>query len=63
MLAATAFMAAAMFGFVGGDGQQLLWLWMLVVYGPAWILLGVNLRKGVRTAMFTPPSGATSATA
>ena len=55
MLVATAFMAAALFGFVGGDGQELLWLWMLVVYGPAWMLLGINLRKGVRTTTRVPP--------
>ena len=54
LIVANAFMAAAMFGFVGGDGQQLLWLWMLLAYGPAWILLGINLRKGVRTTTWAP---------
>ena len=54
MTVATAFMAAAMFGFVGNDGQQVLWMWMLAVYGPSWILLGINLRKGVRTTTWAP---------
>ena len=57
LVVATGFAAAAMFGFIGGGGQELLWLWMLVVYGPSWMLLGLSLRKGVR-ATFTPtPAG------
>lgn len=63
MVVATAFVAAAMFGFVGGDGQELMWLWMLVVYGPTWMLLGINLRKGVRIATLTQGSATTSAAA
>jgi hypothetical protein len=48
LVVATAFVAAAMFGFVGGEGQELLWLWMLLVYGPSWMLLGLKLRNGIR---------------
>jgi hypothetical protein len=54
LVVATVFVAAAMFGFVGGNGQELLWMWMLVVYGPSWMLLGLNLRKGVRSTAWTP---------
>jgi hypothetical protein len=56
MVGATSFVALAMFGFIGGDGQELLWLWMLVVYGPSWILLGANLRKGVRVSWTPTPA-------
>lgn len=63
MVVATAFVAAAMFGFVGGDGQELLWLWMLLVYGPSWILLGVNLRKGVHVPALTSSPAPASAAA
>ncbi|MEO5704531.1 MAG: hypothetical protein ABIR64_05995 [Candidatus Limnocylindrales bacterium] len=54
VVVSTVFMAAAMFGFVTSNGQQLLWLWMLAVYGPSWILLGINLRRGPRVAHPVP---------
>ncbi len=50
----TLFLAAAMFGFVGSGGQDLLWLWMLAGYGPGWMLLGVSLRRGPRVALPAP---------
>jgi hypothetical protein len=48
LVAATLFLAAAMLGFVGSGGQELLWLWLMAVYGPSWMLLGVSLRRGRR---------------
>lgn len=54
VLGSTVFLASAMFGFVGSGGQELLWLWMLVGYGPAWMLLGVGLRRGPRVALRVP---------
>ena len=54
MVTATVTVGAAMFGFIGGDGQELLWMWMLLVYGPAWILLGIKLRNGIRVPAWTP---------
>jgi hypothetical protein len=51
VVGSTLFLASAMFGFVGSGGQELLWLWMLAGYGPAWMLLGVGLRRGPRVAL------------
>lgn len=44
----TLFLASAMLGLIVSSGQDLLWLWMLVGYGPAWILLGLGLMRGAR---------------
>lgn len=54
VVGSTLFLASAMFGFIGGGGQELLWLWMLAGYGPAWMLLGVGLRRGPRVALPVP---------
>jgi hypothetical protein len=48
VLGSTLLLASAMFGFVGSGGQELLWLSMLAGYGPAWVLLGISLRRGAR---------------
>jgi hypothetical protein len=50
----TLFLASAMLGFVGSSGQDLLWLTMLAGYGPAWMLLGVRLRRGPRVLAPVP---------
>jgi hypothetical protein len=50
LVGATAAMTAAMFGFVGSEGQQVLWLSLGLGYGPAWVLLGIFLRRGPRAA-------------
>jgi hypothetical protein len=50
LVVATIFIAVATFGFVRSDGQDRMWGCLLVVYGPAWALLGIQLRKGVRTS-------------
>jgi hypothetical protein len=54
VVGSTLFLASAMFGFVGSGGQELLWLWMLAGYGPAWMLLGVSLRRGPRVVLPAP---------
>jgi len=51
LAAATIGMALSMFGFVASDGQQLLWLWLGIVYGPSWVLLGICLRRGARRTL------------
>ncbi len=53
VVGATLFMVAAMLGFVASTGQDLFWLWMLVGYGPSWMLLGVGLRRGTH---WRPPA-------
>jgi hypothetical protein len=45
---ATVFLALAMLGFVGSDGQTMFWLIFGGGYGPAWVLLGISLRRGRR---------------
>jgi len=57
VLGSTLFLASAMLGFVGGGGQELLWLWMLAGYGPSWMLLGISLRRGPHVTI-TAPVGA-----
>ena len=54
VLGSTLLLASAMLGFVGSGGQELVWLWMLAGYGPAWMLLGVSLRRGPRIAQPVP---------
>lgn len=54
VVGSTAFLGSAMFGFVGSGGQELLWLWMLAGYGPGWMLLGLSLGRGARSAAPTP---------
>jgi hypothetical protein len=48
VVGATLFICAAMLGFASSGGQDLMWLWMLVGYGPSWMLLGFSLRRGAR---------------
>jgi hypothetical protein len=48
VLGSTLLLASAMLGFVSSGGQELLWLSMLAGYGPAWVLLGMRLRRGPR---------------
>jgi hypothetical protein len=48
LVGATVGMTLSMFGFVASEGQQVLWLWLGIVYGPSWMLLGICLRRGPR---------------
>jgi hypothetical protein len=50
LVGATAAITVSMFGFVGSEGQQVLWLSLGLGYGPAWVLLGIFLRRGPRAA-------------
>jgi hypothetical protein len=45
---ATAAMTASMLGFVGSQGQQVVWLSLGLAFGPSWVLLGIFLRRGPR---------------
>ena len=50
---AAAAMTAAMFGFAGSQGQQVLWLSLGLAFGPSWVLLGIFLRRGPRAGRVT----------
>ena len=45
---ATILLALAMLGFVGSGGQTTFWLIWGGAFGPAWLILGVSLRRGRR---------------
>jgi hypothetical protein len=44
----TLLLVLAMFGFVGSGGQDTFWLVFGGGFGPAWMILGVSLRRGRR---------------
>ena len=56
VVGSTLFLGSAMLGFVGSGGQDVLWLSMLAGYGPAWMLLGVGLRRGPHVLAPAPAS-------
>jgi hypothetical protein len=45
---ATIMLALAMLGFVGSEGQTTFWLIWGGGFGPAWVVLGISLRRGRR---------------
>jgi hypothetical protein len=51
MLGATILMAAAMFGFVSTGGQEVVWLSLLIAYGPSWMVLGLGIGRGRPAAL------------
>jgi hypothetical protein len=51
MLGATTLMAAAMFGFVSTGGQEVVWLSLLIAYGPSWMVLGLGIGRGRPAAL------------
>jgi hypothetical protein len=48
LVGATVAMTAAMFGFAGSNGQEVVWLSLGLAFGPSWVLLGIFLRRGPR---------------
>jgi hypothetical protein len=44
----TVLLALAMFGFAGSGGQDTFWLVFGGGFGPAWMILGISLRRGRR---------------
>ena len=48
LVVATILLALAMFGFVASGGQTTFWLFWAGAFGPAWMILGVSLRRGRR---------------
>jgi hypothetical protein len=58
---ATALLALAMLGFVGSGGQTTFWLIWGGGFGPAWVILGVSLRRGRRADRIGPASRDASA--
>jgi hypothetical protein len=63
----TVLLALAMLGFVGSGGQTTFWSLWIVAYGPAWMVLGLGLRRGRRADSIAAehqignPSGSVSA--
>jgi hypothetical protein len=63
---ATILLALAILGFVGSEGQTTFWLIWGGGFGPAWVFLGIGLRRGRRAdriAVARPDSSAAASTA